>query len=131
MPRELTQWKPGQSGNPNGRPRGRTLVERLRAAIQEPTTDGQREVADLIVEAWIAHTIRGSTGHLVEMLERLEGKVPNAEPEPAFSLSELTEEAEHDADEYRPDERPDDAGDGHRPGRGGMPGDRGGDSGDG
>ena len=30
-----TAWKPGQSGNPNGRPPGSTEVGRLRAAISE------------------------------------------------------------------------------------------------
>lgn len=42
VPKQLTPWKPGQSGNPGGRPKG------LAAYIREHTLDG-RDLADFLI----------------------------------------------------------------------------------
>jgi hypothetical protein len=105
MPGELTRWKRGQSGNPTGRPRTKFLTEFLVQALQEPWADG-RPAYHHLLEQLILQAHQGNSTLAKEIFERVEGKMPATEPEPAFSLSELTEEAEREANEYRPDERP-------------------------
>lgn len=43
MPKELTQFKPGQSGNPAGRPKGS-----LRKAVKEATKETVSNIIDLV-----------------------------------------------------------------------------------
>jgi len=67
-------WKPGQSGNPKGRPKN-TITTLLKEYLD---ADGEVE-KQAIVRAWIATAkTSGARGHipaLVEMLDRTEGKV--------------------------------------------------------
>lgn len=73
---------PGQSGNPNGRPKGRSITSRLRDILEreeingKPLRDG-KQVADLVAEALIKGARRGDIRHLQELLNRVEGKVPD------------------------------------------------------
>jgi hypothetical protein len=41
------QWQPGQSGNPNGRPRGRSELTKLRASIAERVPEILAKLAEL------------------------------------------------------------------------------------
>jgi len=51
-------WKPGQSGNPHGRPRtGNTLVERLEAELDKKR--GSRKKIDIICETFTSLAIGG------------------------------------------------------------------------
>lgn len=68
----LRPWKPGQSGNPSGRPKNRvSIVEQLRRTV------GRRpEVAQALVEAWISRALtEGGTKDLAMILDRLDGAV--------------------------------------------------------
>jgi hypothetical protein len=70
-------WKPGESGNANGRKKG--LVTLLREVLEQTelqgvkTPDG-RSVAEHLAEAIIAHAIKGNAAYMVQVLDRLEGK---------------------------------------------------------
>jgi len=64
------RFKKGKSGNPKGRPRGKTLLTR----IQELLDEGDREKA---AKAFIAQMKRGSFKHINEIIIREEGKVPD------------------------------------------------------
>ena len=76
------RFKPGQSGNPTGRPKGSySLVRIMRQMIREPykgpdakkgETQGHR-----IIRAAIEQAAKGNNKHLITLLERLEGKVPD------------------------------------------------------
>jgi len=62
------QWKPGQSGNPAGKPRAKPLSELLRKA-------GDQGAYAEIVNALIARAKDGDTKAISIILDRIEGKV--------------------------------------------------------
>ncbi len=65
------QFKPGQSGNPGGRPKGTvSLTAQLRRHLAENPDD-----VEAIIAAWVAKAKDGQFQHLQEMLNRLDGKV--------------------------------------------------------
>lgn len=63
-------FKPGQSGNPAGRPKGRSLLSRILEVIND-----DKEGAEVAL-AFIEQLKRGSFPHHKEIIERQEGKVP-------------------------------------------------------
>ena len=113
------RWKPGQSGNPRGRPKQSitALVREVLARSEFVTYDkaGQPQVnrlpegvtvADLVAEVIVRQALKGDYPFMKELLERTEGKVP-ARPAPkGFRLADLVAEAEAAAAEFRPAGRP-------------------------
>ena len=69
------RFRPGQSGNPNGRPRGTGLSDRLRKILDE-TVDGQT-VAERLVQAGVDAAVRGDFRFWRYIFDRVEGKVPD------------------------------------------------------
>ena len=75
----LTPWKPGQSGNPGGRPKRKPLTEQLEKILDECGRDPQRRTyARRLVESAVKRAIKKDTFALKEIWERTEGKVPQA-----------------------------------------------------
>lgn len=78
---ERFQFKPGQSGNPGGRPKGRTLMGVLRELLEQEELSGQacppgKQVIDLVGEAFLWECLRrGNATLLKELLDRTDGKV--------------------------------------------------------
>lgn len=78
---ERFQWLPGQSGNPGGRPKGRTLMAVLRELLDQGELSGHacgegKLVIDLVGEAYLWECIRrGNATLLKELLDRLDGPV--------------------------------------------------------
>ena len=75
-----TRWKKGQSGNPNGRPKnGLCLTSLAKAMLGEKVPDDPhgRTRAEVIADNWLTMTLQNPT-YLKELLERVEGKVPQA-----------------------------------------------------
>jgi hypothetical protein len=68
-----TRWKPGQSGNPGGRPKGESLVAMIRRRLAEDHHG--KTLGEIVVEALIKGAIQGKPQHLKELLDRVEGKV--------------------------------------------------------
>jgi hypothetical protein len=73
-------FKPGQSGNPGGRPKGRSLTARLRDLLDQYELNGKRlpdgkQVADLVVEGLVLGAAKGGSRQLQEVFNRVEGKV--------------------------------------------------------
>lgn len=69
-------WAKGQSGNPKGRPKTRTLSEAYRAALAQPIPgdpDG-RTYADKIAEMVISAAASGDVPAARELADRTEGK---------------------------------------------------------
>ena len=77
----LKLWKPGQSGNPAGRPRkADCLTSLLKDEIEKvsPTDEAGRTWKELVVLATIQLAIKGHPVALREVWERLDGKMPQA-----------------------------------------------------
>ena len=69
-PENLTPWKPGQSGNPGGRPKKKPLTEALEKIYSDP-----KEC--LAAARALAKKARaGSIAHFQEAANRLKGPVP-------------------------------------------------------
>lgn len=70
----LKLWKPGQSGNPAGRPKKKTLMEEIREQLR---AEGAATSLEDVAKKYIAMMKKGSFAHLKEYIEREEGKVPD------------------------------------------------------
>jgi hypothetical protein len=68
------QFKPGQSGNPKGRPRGTGLTDKLRAVVEGETQDG-KPIAEALMRAGVAAAMRGDFRFWKEILDRIDGPV--------------------------------------------------------
>lgn len=68
------QFKPGQSGNPKGRPKGTGITDRLRELVMGDDKGAKQLRDDLAKAATIAAT-NGDHRFWKEIVDRLEGKV--------------------------------------------------------
>ena len=75
FPPEAHRFKPGQSGNPSGRPKGTSLTARLRKILDE-VEDG-KTVAQRLMEAGVEAAKKGDFRFWNAIFERMEGKVPD------------------------------------------------------
>lgn len=74
-------WKPGQSGNPLGRPKGKSLLHEIREVLDDTVLLGQRNKDGktnrrVLAETAIRHAQLGRSAYFKEIMERLFGKVP-------------------------------------------------------
>jgi hypothetical protein len=65
---KATQFKKGETGNPNGRPKGKTLTERVRDILET-----NPDKAQAIVDAGVAAAIEGDFQFWKYLFDRLEG----------------------------------------------------------
>ena len=78
---KATRWKPGQSGNPDGRPPKREcLTSLLKEEIEKvnPEDTEGRTWKELLVLATMQLALQGNRGALKEIWERMDGKVQQA-----------------------------------------------------
>jgi hypothetical protein len=94
----LKPWKPGQSGNPGGRPKKRPITERYAQFAEAPVEEKTRKalklpkgatLADAAVKRAYQEAVDGNLDALKEIREAIEGKVDKATVSVSLSLSEL------------------------------------------
>jgi hypothetical protein len=81
IPPVHARFKPGQSGNPGGRPKGRSLTAILRDVLDGDELKGDKDadgktIGHRLVEAMLTHAIDGDPSLIREILNRTEGRVP-------------------------------------------------------
>lgn len=74
------RWKKGQSGNPSGRPKSKTLSAAYRNKLEEPVPNDPegRTWAELIAEAQVRDAVRGNVQAAREIADRTEGRARQA-----------------------------------------------------
>jgi hypothetical protein len=74
------RWKKGQSGNPSGRPKSKTLSDAYRTKLEEPVPNDpeKRTWAELIAEAQVRDAVRGNVQAAREIADRTEGRARQA-----------------------------------------------------
>jgi hypothetical protein len=99
VPREDTQFKPGNPGGP-GRPKGRSISEELKAILGEhslndrPRKDGKlisRQMAEELAKKALGRRSNASLQAIDMVMDRTEGKVPQAIQLPTQDLESARE----------------------------------------
>ena len=91
---EAHRWKPGQSGNPGGRPKTAALSQACRAVLDKivPGDREKRTYAQAIAERLADLAVKGHLGAVRELGDRTEGRVGLALPAPKSLPESLIEE---------------------------------------
>ena len=79
-PPQETRWKPGQSGNPAGRPKSITLSEALRLELAKvfPGDTQERTFAEVIAQQLVRSAATGNILAAKEIADRTEGRPKQA-----------------------------------------------------
>ena len=89
MPKEDTQWKPGQSGNPAGRPKNAvSLVSLLREELGAYIDKEDADRARLLIRAYLDKLEADMDGVAIrDLIDRIDGKPTNRhEVEGSFTV---------------------------------------------
>lgn len=98
-----TEWKPGQSGNPAGRPPNEgSITYWLKKLLAEPNGGGL-PVAKTVAQKVIAQAKKGNLKAITELLDRTEGKP--TQPVDANLTGDVTLTVRY-ADEIESDDEP-------------------------
>jgi hypothetical protein len=89
-PNKATRFRPGVSGNPAGSHKGkfRSIVEAIRKQLDARTLEGKKlprnmTVLDALVEAILKYALKGNAVLLKEIIDRVDGRLPQPPPAPA------------------------------------------------
>jgi len=85
-----TPFKPGQSGNPNGRPKSKPFKEAIQRALTEAGDD--KASLQAVATALVDKAMQGDVPAIKEIADRLDGKVPQGiiggeEGDPAITVT--------------------------------------------
>src|SRR3984885_11025030 len=74
------RWKKGQSGNPSGRPKSKTLSDAYKSKLEElvPHDPEGRTWGEIVAEAQIRDAVRGNVQAAREIADRTEGRARQA-----------------------------------------------------
>ena len=74
------RWRKGQSGNPSGRPKSKTLSDAYKHKLEGavPNDPEGRTWAELIAEAQVRDAVRGNVQAAREIADRTEGRARQA-----------------------------------------------------
>ena len=85
------RWKPGQSGNPSGRPKGRS-ARGIKEALLNNLED-RPEILNALATKAIKHALAGNFNYWRAIFEIIDGKIGTIEPE-VIDWSELDNEGD-------------------------------------
>lgn len=91
FPSQEHQWKPGQSGNPGGRPKGRSILARIRELLDRTANldgtplEGGRTLGDVLAEQVLRNALGGDVKAAKDLLTFLEGRPRQSAPEETHS----------------------------------------------
>lgn len=75
MPSSDTQWKPGQSGNPNGRPpKAWTMSTLIEEALEEVEAQSGKSFKHLVAKRLAHMAVGGDIQAIKEINDRIDGK---------------------------------------------------------
>ena len=83
---KATQFKPGVSGNPGGRPKSKPITDLLRELLEEDP-----QMARDIAKKLLQLAKKGSLGHFKEMTDRIEGPVVQQQESKADVMLKVAE----------------------------------------
>jgi len=83
---KATQFKPGESGNPGGRPKSKPITDLLRELLEEDP-----QMARDIAKKLLQLAKKGSLGHFKEMTDRIEGPVVQQQESKADVMLKVAE----------------------------------------
>ena len=69
------RFQKGRSGNPGGRPKGRSITAALRRLAE--TDHNGKPIAEVLAEVMMKQALSGHYNFAREIVERLDGKVPD------------------------------------------------------
>ena len=73
MPKTSTSFKPGQSGNPSGRPKREwTWAQELQKAVERQTADGT-PIKEGVADAVVTQALEGNVHAIRELFNRMDG----------------------------------------------------------
>jgi Family of unknown function (DUF5681) len=80
FPNTETQFKPGVSANPGGRPKGRSITARLRDLLEKGEINGKpvrngEHLADLVAEVIVTKALKGDHRFMQMLIDRVDGKL--------------------------------------------------------
>lgn len=94
---EATQWKPGQSGNPSGRPKTALLSQACRELLVQPLpNDPSRTYAQAIAQKLADRALKGDIRAAQEIADRAEGKARQSIQFENPALREAFDRMSHD-----------------------------------
>jgi hypothetical protein len=69
-----TRYKPGQSGNPDGRPACKEISKALRVRLESEKPIAARTYAERLAKEWVEQGLGGNVSAIVTLADRVEGR---------------------------------------------------------
>jgi hypothetical protein len=69
-----TRYKPGQSGNPDGRPQCKEISKALRERLESDKPIPARTYAERLAKEWVEQGLGGNVSAIVSLADRTEGR---------------------------------------------------------
>jgi hypothetical protein len=68
------RFKPGQSGNPGGRPKSKLLTQAYRELLEQVDPKERKTLAEILARKAVQQALKGNLAALKEITDRTEGK---------------------------------------------------------
>jgi hypothetical protein len=94
-PPKHSRWKPGQSGNPGGRPKRSPITTALIELLDE------KAASKALAAKWLSEAAKGDPRFFAMLLDRVEGRVPDS-PEPTGEAADPIEDIRRRGEKPKP-----------------------------